>query len=117
MTLRLQTKGWTAAADAFMDEGVRSGAMKGIEWNNGLTERRKLVTRVIFFLNITKFGDYACAAAVSLIVVDIPEGVVSLDHGAFMCFSSLTTVSFPTTLTSIGEHSFCTSLRSLLSLD
>ncbi|GMH89507.1 hypothetical protein TL16_g11479 [Triparma laevis f. inornata] len=27
MTLRLETKGWKATADAFIDEGVRSGTM------------------------------------------------------------------------------------------
>jgi len=38
-------------------------------------ERRKLVTRVIFLLSITKVGAHACDDAINLVVVDIPEGV------------------------------------------
>ncbi|GMI01923.1 hypothetical protein TrLO_g8130 [Triparma laevis f. longispina] len=77
MTLRLATKGWKAAADAFIDEGVRSGAMivhdgKDISYE---AERRELVTRAIIPLNITKVGDKACLYAIKLVVVDIPEGV------------------------------------------
>ena len=59
MTLRFVTKTWKRVADAFIDEGVKSGAMmvhdgKDIgPFNSARRERRKLVTRVIFFLNIT----------------------------------------------------------------
>ncbi|GMI01921.1 hypothetical protein TrLO_g8130 [Triparma laevis f. longispina] len=81
MTLRLATKGWKAAADAFIDEGVRSGAMivhdgKDISYE---AERRELVTRAIIPLNITKVGDKACLYAIKLVVVDIPEGVERID--------------------------------------
>jgi len=81
MTLRLATKGWKAAADAFIDEGVRSGAMivhdgKDISYE---AERRELVMRAIFLLNITKVGDKACLYAINLVVVDTPlRGSVNL---------------------------------------
>ena len=59
MTLRLATKAWRRMVDAFIDEGVESGAMivRGEEdllW--GREERHKLITRVIFLLNITEVG-------------------------------------------------------------
>ncbi|GMH74417.1 hypothetical protein TL16_g06463 [Triparma laevis f. inornata] len=85
MALRLATKGWNAAADALIDEGVRSGELmvhdgKDIRYDEAQTriEGRKLVTRVVFLLNITKVGEYACQYASNLVVVDIPEGVDSI---------------------------------------
>ena len=75
--------------DAFIDGGVKSGAMivRGGEeplWKWGylkFRERHKLVTvtRVIFLLNITKVSDNSCIHAVNLVVVGIPEGVKSID--------------------------------------
>ena len=60
MALRVATKGWNAAADALIDEGVASGAMivhggKGISHAKAWAQEKrcKLVTRVIFLLNIT----------------------------------------------------------------
>ena len=78
-------------------------------------ERHGLATRVIFILDFTRIGQYACYYAVNLVVVDIPEGVKSIGDDAFFCCSSLTTVSFPTTLTSIGRLAFgwCSSLRTV----
>ena len=123
MAFRVATKGWNAAADAQIDEGVRSGDLmvhggKDISWRwqYPREERRKLVTRVIFLLNITKVGDYACAYAINLVVVDIPEGVGSIGLRAFKDCTSLTKVSFPTTLTSIGWYAFqsCSSLDNVV---
>ena len=122
MALRLATKGWNAAVDALIDEGVASGAMlvhdgKDISFNaaEARKERRELVMRVIFHLDITKVGELACWMAVNLVVVDIPEGVKSIGEGAFYGCRSLTTVSFPTTLTFIGGGSFadCRSLENV----
>ena len=48
-----------------------------------LEERRRLVTRVIFLLNITEVGIRACMLAINLVVVDIPEGVKSIRERAF----------------------------------
>ncbi|GMI04327.1 hypothetical protein TrLO_g10861 [Triparma laevis f. longispina] len=117
MTLRLATKGWSTVADTLIDEGVRSGVMmvhggRAKRWKSRLKDMRKLVTRVIFLLNITKVGEYACYWAVNLVVVDIPEGIESIGQAAFRCCTSLTTVSFPTTLKSIGLYAFscCSSL-------
>ncbi|GMH69849.1 hypothetical protein TrLO_g4993 [Triparma laevis f. longispina] len=122
MTLRLATKAWEAVADAFINEGVRSGKFlvhDGDDKNRGvdedvLEERHELVTRVIFLLNIAKVGKYACYSAVNLVVVDIPKGVVSIGDRASMYCWSLTRVSFPTTLTSIGGLAFgCYSLENV----
>ncbi|GMH74043.1 hypothetical protein TL16_g06354 [Triparma laevis f. inornata] len=112
--LRLMTKVWKAAADAFIDEGVKSGMMivhggKDEDWflsNTVKGTRRKLVTRVIFLLNVAKVGHYAIAFTVNLVVVDIPEGVVSIGDFAFGNCTSLTTVSFPTTLKLVDESAF-----------
>ena len=98
MALRLETKGWNAAADALIDELVRSGELivhGGNDFNHVdvdyevAKERHTRVTRMIFLLNVTKVGDYAA----NLVVVDIPEGVKSIGHHAFNTCSSLTTVS------------------------
>ncbi|GMH58544.1 hypothetical protein TL16_g02632 [Triparma laevis f. inornata] len=90
MALRLATKGWNTAADALIDEGVMSGELM-VHGGNDLSygaakarkERRKFATRLIFLLNITKVGEYACSWAVNLVVVDIPEGVERIGYAAF----------------------------------
>ena len=119
MALRVATKGFNVAADVLIDEGVRSGKLMVHGGNdlshdgiNARKERHKLVTRVIFLLNVTKVGQNACYCAVNLVIVDIPEGVESIGHSAFAHCRSLTTVSFPKTLSSIGTASFfsCSSL-------
>ncbi|GMH58870.1 hypothetical protein TrLO_g8005 [Triparma laevis f. longispina] len=83
MALRLAKKGWNAAADALIDEGVRSRELIVHGGNNiskdvvaAREERRKLATRVVFLLNITKIGRDECYHAANLVVVDIPEGIV-----------------------------------------
>ncbi|GMH67910.1 hypothetical protein TL16_g04795 [Triparma laevis f. inornata] len=119
MALRVATKGWNAAVDALIDEGVRSGELivhdgKDISFKVGRAreERCKLVTRVVFFLNIMKVGEWACRFAVNLVVVEIPEDVESICDFSFRGYTSLTTVSFPTTLSSIRQGAFnnCASL-------
>ena len=119
MALGGVTKAWKVVAEEVIDEGVGSGAIM-VHGGNDIsykevkpqTERHKLVTRVIFLLNIMKVGDYACYPAINLVVVDIPEGIESIGEAAFNSCRSLTTVSFPTTLTSIGKYAFfqCSSL-------
>ncbi|GMI18744.1 hypothetical protein TrLO_g14367 [Triparma laevis f. longispina] len=108
MTLRLATKAWKRVVDTFIDEGMKSGVMivHG-EWD--------LRARVVFLLNITKVGDYACYLAVNVVVVDLPEGVKIIGHGALWACTSLTAVSFPATLTSIGSWAFyaCTILENV----
>ncbi|GMH95964.1 hypothetical protein TrST_g6066 [Triparma strigata] len=37
------------------------------------------VTKVVFLLNITKVGEHACYYASNLVVVNIPEGITSID--------------------------------------
>ncbi|GMH57794.1 hypothetical protein TL16_g02781 [Triparma laevis f. inornata] len=113
MMLRLATKVWNTAADVLIDEGVESGMIivhdgKDISLDvaRAREERRKLVTRVIFLLDITKVGQYTCWCAINLVVVDIPEGVESISIYAFSGCPSLTTISFLTTLKSIGRSVF-----------
>ncbi|GMH50282.1 hypothetical protein TL16_g00733 [Triparma laevis f. inornata] len=118
MAMMLVSKPWLEVADAFIDEGVESGELivhVGKDVNADyivLTERHKLVTRVIFLLNITTIGEHACKWAENLVVVDLPKGIESISWAAFSCCTSLTSISFPTTLTSIGEGAFawCSSL-------
>ncbi|GMI13991.1 hypothetical protein TrVE_jg7432 [Triparma verrucosa] len=76
-------------------------------------EGMKQVTNVVFLLNITKVGDYACTRASILIVVDIPEGITSISHYSFAHCSSLKDINFPKSLRSIGGASFlgCSSLE------
>ncbi|GMH77883.1 hypothetical protein TL16_g07570 [Triparma laevis f. inornata] len=119
MTLRLRTKAWKRVVDAFIDEGVESGALMVHDRKDLgetiLEEKHKLVTRVIFLLNITKVGENACYYAVDLVVVDISDGVVRISKSAFGACKSLTTVSFPTTLTKIDNFAFesCWSLENV----
>ncbi|GMH75527.1 hypothetical protein TrLO_g7239 [Triparma laevis f. longispina] len=119
MALRVLNKEWNGVADARIDQGVKSGALvvhggKDISEDDAeaLAERRELVTRVIFLLNITKVGNGACFWADNLAVVEIPEGVERIEFEAFGCCSSLNTVYFPTTLRVIGDQAFayCESL-------
>ena len=92
--------------------GVASGAMlvhdgKDIGLiTNVREERMKLVMRMIFLLNITKVGYCACVFAVNLVVVDLPEGVERIGVRAIRGCSSLTNVSFLTTLKVIGQSAF-----------
>ncbi|GMH62803.1 hypothetical protein TL16_g06151 [Triparma laevis f. inornata] len=124
MALRSTTKAWRALAEAFIDKDRESGAImvhdgKGISWfevpPDPREERRKLVTLVIFLLNVTKIGEHACHLAANLVVFDIPEGIESIGKFAFVHCKSLTTVSFPTTLTLIRMQAFdsCSSLENV----
>ncbi|GMI01820.1 hypothetical protein TrVE_jg3605 [Triparma verrucosa] len=68
----------------------------------------KQVTQVVFLMNITKVGDYACTRASNLVDVDIPEGITIIGKSSFAfggC-SSLKDIMFPKSLTSIGNCSF-----------
>ncbi|GMH65393.1 hypothetical protein TL16_g07623 [Triparma laevis f. inornata] len=122
MILRCATKGWKAQTDtdAFIDKGVKSGELivhDGRDFSyedaEARRERHALVTRVIFLLDITKVGDRACLFTANFFVFYIPEGIEIIGECAFYGCTSLTTVSFPTTLIiSIGFSAFnsCSSL-------
>ncbi|GMH65895.1 hypothetical protein TrST_g7991 [Triparma strigata] len=79
------------------DEEAYSGARK---------EKTKQVTKVIFLLNVTKVGEYACYKASMLVVVDIPEGITIIGDWSFACCSSLKDIKFPKSLTLINDFSF-----------
>ncbi|GMH76564.1 hypothetical protein TrST_g10082 [Triparma strigata] len=82
-------------------------------WSEERKERMKQVTKVVFLLNITKVGEWACSWASILVAVDIPEGITIIDFGSFAGCSSLKDIKFPKSLTSIGGASFgkCFSLE------
>jgi len=125
-TFRLVSKPWQRIAEEKIDEDFENGVLAfhdGSDKSAGADEdpddflelimaKHEPVKRVVFFLNITKVGNLACFCAVNLVVVDIPEGVERIDHAAFCNCTSLTAVSFLTTLKSIGGYAFqhCSSL-------
>ncbi|GMI16035.1 hypothetical protein TrVE_jg980 [Triparma verrucosa] len=76
-------------------------------------ERMKQVMKVVFLLNITKVGCYACFWAVNLVDVDIPEGITIIGEWCFYSCSDLKDIKFPKSLTSISNYSFrqCSSLE------
>ncbi|GMH95798.1 hypothetical protein TrVE_jg12760 [Triparma verrucosa] len=76
-------------------------------------ERMPQVTKIVFLLNITKVGDFACSWASNLVVVDIPEGITIIGGYSFNSCSSLKEIKFPKSLVSIGVHSlsYCWSLE------
>ncbi|GMI11280.1 hypothetical protein TrVE_jg2979 [Triparma verrucosa] len=82
-------------------------------WSDARRKRMKQVTKVVFLLNVTEVGDYACFCAFILNVVDIPEGITSIGFRSFQGCSSLKDIKFPKSLTNIGEYSFagCSSLE------
>ena len=83
MKMRVLCKAWRAVADKVIDREVESGALV-VHGGNDITieeanskarkERMKQVTKVVFLLNITKVGKWACWYT-NLVVVEIPEGV------------------------------------------
>ncbi|GMH89205.1 hypothetical protein TL16_g11386 [Triparma laevis f. inornata] len=79
------------------------------------SERMQQVTKVVFLLNITKVGIYACYRA-PILVVDIPEGITNIGANSFNHCDSLKHVKFPKSLISIGIRSF-TSCYSLEEVD
>ena len=76
-------------------------------------EWMKQVTKVVFLLNITEVGDYACFKASNLVAVDIPEGITIIGRASFAGCIRLKDFKFPNSLTSIGSYSFqgCSSLE------
>jgi len=105
-----------------IDEGVSSGRIlfhRGDDISDESLSQEALLqihghaTRVIFLRNLPRLGNDACHYAVNLVIVDIPEGIVSIGHCAFMSCLNLTTIYFPKTLTSIGQMTFsgCSSLE------
>ena len=113
LTMRQISKEWSAVVEGCVDNGFKRRSLK-LHDGKGLVgseaearqARREKLTMVIFLLNITKIGEYACFMAFNLVVVDIPEGVDSICHNAFMHCSGLASISFPTTLRSVGVSAF-----------
>ena len=75
-----------------------------------LREKRKNVTDVVFLLNITTIGQYACCDCESLVTVVVPEGIESIGDSAFSLCTSLLNVTFPKSLKSIRNDTFYLSL-------
>ncbi|GMH77339.1 hypothetical protein TrST_g10569 [Triparma strigata] len=87
--------------------------ISGEAYSDGTEEMMKLVTKVVFLLNIMKVGDRACLFASILVTVDIPEGITFIGTDSFFGCSSLKDIKFPKSLKSIGYGSFinCYSLE------
>ena len=124
MKLRLLTHDWLAVIDTLFAREVESGTMivhGGYNFSDEMIKVRRLghrrvfATQVVFLLNTTKVGNLAFCGATNLVVLDIPEGVKSIEAEAFMCCHSLTTISFPTTLVLIANMAFfsCKSLENV----
>ncbi|GMH99728.1 hypothetical protein TrVE_jg3907 [Triparma verrucosa] len=64
---------------------------RDLEEEYARTRKIEHVTKVFFFLNTTKVGNYAFWAANYLKAVDIPEGVERIGCGSFCNCTSLTT--------------------------
>ncbi|GMH84974.1 hypothetical protein TrVE_jg5108 [Triparma verrucosa] len=121
--MRLLCKDWRRVADKFIGWKVESGGLMMVVGGNDLSwkevkaqeERRSLVTQVVFLLNIMKVGIRVCNRAINLVVVEIPEGVESIGDRSFEGNSSLTIVSFPTTLrlVGVGAFAYCLSLENV----
>ena len=84
--------------------------------SNARKERMKLVTNVIFLLNVTKVGDRTCAHTSILVTVDIPEGITSIGDYSFAYCKSLKDIKFSTTVESIGQQAF-TGCESLVNIN
>ena len=63
-----------SGALAFHDGSDVGVGIDDDEFWEALESKREPVKQVIFLLNITQVGEYACTWA-NLVVVDIPEGV------------------------------------------
>ncbi|GMH88611.1 hypothetical protein TL16_g11204 [Triparma laevis f. inornata] len=129
-TFRLASKPWQRISEEKIDGDFRSGVLAfyvgndvpgeiidddDYEFWGALEPKHEPMVRVFFLLNITNVRSRACYGASNLVVVDVPEGVVSIDGGAFMYCNSLATASFPTTLKAIVWHAFdgCESLENV----
>ncbi|GMI18372.1 hypothetical protein TrLO_g7913 [Triparma laevis f. longispina] len=126
MRLRLATKGWNAAADAFIDEGVKSGEIivhGGKDISSGTDvarkERLELATRVVFLLNITKFdfrifsdlltsiGKMAFSYCESLENIDLLHtNLQELGSYAFSGCANLKSMTIPDSLQTLGDNFF-----------
>ena len=120
LTVRCLSREWRAVAQPAIDGIFEGGTLlvhdgKDINQEDAYSrsERRVSITQVMFLLNITRVGEYACKWAVNLATVEIPEGVTSIGCGAFWCCSKLTSVTFPKTLANIQRSAFnrCSSLE------
>jgi len=80
-----------------------------------LGEKRKNVTDVVFLLNITTIGEWACYFCESLVTVVVPEGIESIGEDAFYDCTSLLNVTFPKSLKSIHDSAFnnCTKIEAM----
>ncbi len=72
------------------------------------------VTEVVL-TTATKISDFAFFGCSSITSVTIPNSVTSIGYGTFYCCSNLTSVTIPESVTSIGRYAFagCSSLTSV----
>ena len=89
-SLRVVDKAWQIVVDQRIDGLVKGGSLLVHGGNdisddkaNALREKRKNVTDVVFLLNITTIGNFACFYCESLVTVVVPEGIESIGQDAF----------------------------------
>ena len=65
--------------------------------------------------SVTSIGEWAFVCCTSLTSVSIPNSVTSIGNGAFNCCTGLTSVTIPNSVTSVGEVAFadCSGLTSV----
>ncbi|GMH87354.1 hypothetical protein TrST_g11874 [Triparma strigata] len=92
LTMKFVCKGWLLLIDKYINQGTASGS-------------------ILYHVG----QEICCEGSAILMVVDIPEGVEIIGIGAFEECFSLTTVTFPSTLTYLGPSAFakCSSLENV----
>ncbi|GMH64264.1 hypothetical protein TrLO_g14595 [Triparma laevis f. longispina] len=108
MALRLATKAWKAAADAFIDEGVESSAIIGVKSIGycAFYHCRSLTT-VSFPTTLTSIGKWAFAFCESLDNVDLLQtNLQELGIEAFISCSELKSMTIPDSLQTLGIRVF-----------
>ena len=104
-SLRVVNKAWQIVVDPCFDGLVKGGSLL-VHGGNDISDdkpgalmgRRRNVTDVVFLLNITTIGKYACLYCVSLVTVVVLEGIESIGDFAFQLCTSLLNVTFPKSL-------------------
>jgi len=116
MSMMSVSRQWKVLVEKSISEKVKTSDL--VVLGNAQTAYPKnirLVTRVVFLLNVTRIPLCRCSNFCSLSSLDIPEGVSYIGERAFENCFSLKTATFPSTLRTISTYAFssCISLESV----